>query len=163
MKVKGFLVYCMLTTVVVVLGLVFALGSFENTGPGMEPTMQSGQRVMAIKICPAMCDMKRGDLVVMKDPRNKKDFVVRRIVALGGEQVEVSNSAVSVVSKEHPGGEKLVEDYAIGPTEARTDKGWVKVPAKAYYLLADNRPEGEDSRLWGTIGSELIIGKVVKY
>ena len=114
------------------------LSFFEVPSKSMEPTLLVGDRILSV----APGAYKRGDIVVLPDPQNPGDFLVKRLVAFGGDTIEVTNKTLFVNSQ--PITEKYLKEspqYTIPPT---------KVPDGEVYLLGDNRNESDDSHIWGT-------------
>jgi signal peptidase I len=120
-------------------------------GPSMEPTYKEGDvlRTQAPK-----GDLQRGDVVVVADPSNAKRTLVKRIVALGGDTVELRKGELYV------NGQAVAEPYA-NPTW-KGDVAPVKVPAGQLYLLGDNRSMSFDSRNMGPVPVANVKAVAVK-
>jgi signal peptidase I len=121
------------------------------SGASMEPTLASGQRVLVFKLASAY---ERGDLVVFRNPDSPDDLLVKRVLALPGEQLESRAGKLTV------GRFVMAEPYALAGT-ALGDLAPVTVPADHYYLVGDNRAESVDSRSFGAVDRRLVVGKVV--
>jgi len=130
----------------------------------MFPTYEDGQYLLTDKISYKTGKPNRGDVVVFKAPPAAMcpegtgcDFI-KRVIGLPGETVEVKNNQVWV------NGTVLVEDYLPEgtPTQAGnyTSRGLVKVPDNSYMVMGDNRNHSSDSRAWGPVDMNLIVGKV---
>jgi signal peptidase I len=128
----------------------------EITGTSMEPTLDNGEMIIAEKMTSRLDKLERGDIVVFKQPENPNIFVIKRIVGLPGESITLTKQAVFV------NGSELQEDYVkthqILPTE---QEEIIEVPADSYFLMGDNRANSTDSRKWGPITQENIVGKAV--
>lgn len=109
--------------------------------------------------------VKRFDLVIHILPfdavrrqrgLSENDRYIFRVIALGGEKVEIKKGVVYVND------EQLEQPFEFNLSE--DDLKPIQIPSYEFFLLGDNRPESEDSRFWkpSTIGRERIIGKVVK-
>jgi signal peptidase I len=140
--------------------------SFAITSDSMSPTLISGDRVASDSLYYGSHVPQRGDLVILKVPRDKpmpqnvisvQPMLVKRVVAVGGDVVLLSGKTLRVNGKEVPepyahyepaGG--VVEDADFGPT---------KVPANSYFVIGDNRNHSLDSRAFGAISSDAIVGK----
>lgn len=111
--------------------------------------------------------VERGDIVAFKSPTEGSIPFVKRVIAVGGDTVELKNKSVYV------NGEKLDEQYKIHvdqttyyedpwtPEELkiRDNYGPITVPENSYFVMGDNRDNSNDSRYWGCITSNDIIGK----
>lgn len=106
-------------------------------------------------------DLKRGDVVVFRYPKNPQQFFVKRIVGLPGEKVEVDDGKVKIYNQENLEGFILDESEYL-PADIFT-KGAVAEELKddEYFVLGDNRSYSHDSRAWGPVKKEEVIGKVL--
>ena len=93
---------------------------------------------------------RRGDVVVFKAPRQERDFI-KRIVGEPGEVVQISRGVVYV------NGEPLDEPYVASP--ATSDFSPITVPADCVFVLGDNRNNSSDSRAWGAVPMDNIVGQ----
>jgi len=91
---------------------------------------------------------------VFKYPVDPKRNFVKRLIATGGETVQIKNSKLYIDDRPEP------EDYL--PRGLRfKDFGPVKVPPGSYFMMGDNRNNSEDSRVWGFLPKDLIVGKAL--
>ena len=99
---------------------------------------------------------ERGDIVIFLHPRDTSRVVVKRVIGLPGDMIEME------VGRVIRNGERLEEPYVV-PRDGRTLEP-VVAPAGSYYVLGDNRLVSSDSRDWGFVPEELIIGRAwVRY
>ncbi len=127
-------------------------------GRSMMPTLKDGEHYYLNRWKYMLLSPKRGDIVVIKDPGHA-DFAVKRIVAQPFDWINLKNGAI------HINGSRLAEPYLAEGT--RTDapdlkEKWIQLGADQYYMLGDNRENSEDSRFYGRIKREAIIGQVMK-
>ncbi|HMN19063.1 MAG TPA: signal peptidase I [Candidatus Moranbacteria bacterium] len=106
-------------------------------------------------------DLERGDIVVFQYPRNPKQYFIKRIIGLPGETVMVKEGKVFVTPKE--GGEaKMLDEQAYVDEKVNTAGNVSKVLAQdEYFVMGDNRPQSHDSRAWGPVTKDKIVGKVL--
>lgn len=138
-------------------------------GESMFPTLKTGEFILTNKLSLRFSELKRGDIVVFKYPRDERLDYIKRIIALPYEQVEVIGNQVYIFNKEHVEGYVLDESYL--PTSVKTT-GRVSIPEgqkfstgqDEYVVFGDNREQSSDSREWGVVKRELILGKAwVRY
>jgi len=145
--------------VAVVLALVirlFILEPFYIPSGSMIPTLEVGDRIIVCKFCYkyGLDDPSRGDVIVFRYPVDPSRNFVKRIIAVGGETVAVRNSRLYI------NGEAVPEPYL--PVGFKFgDFGPLYVPPGSYFVMGDNRNYSEDSRKWGFLDRDLIIGKAV--
>jgi signal peptidase I len=97
---------------------------------------------------------QRGDIVVFRPPGASSDPYIKRIVALPGETVEIHDGAVYI------NGQRLEENYVSSVTNWRGgDQASIQVPEGEFFMLGDNRENSSDSRTFGTVPKDDIIGK----
>lgn len=99
---------------------------------------------------------KRQQIIIFKPPfaPDQPDYV-KRVIGLPGDMVDIHDGAVWI------NGQKLVENYTLGRTEAGDQKLPFLVPDKCYFVMGDNRTNSYDSRFWGCVPRKDIIGTPV--
>lgn len=133
---------------------LFILEPFYIPSGSMEPTLKEGDRIIVSKLNYHFQDPARGDVVVFKYPRDQKRNFVKRLIATGGETVALKSSRLYI------NGQAVPEDYL--PAGLRfNDYGPREVPQDNYLMLGDNRNNSDDSRVWGFLPRDLMIGKAV--
>jgi len=80
---------------------------------------------------------------------------VKRLVGLPGDLVSTRRGAVYV------NGKKLEEPYAQGSQDDRTTRKWPRIPSGHYFMMGDNRDLSCDSRTWGSVSRNALIGPIV--
>jgi signal peptidase I len=131
-------------------------------GSSMLPTLHDGDQLIVEKITPRLSKLKRGDVVTLYIPElleEGKEYVVKRIIALEGDTVEIMDGKVFV------NGEQLEEEYINGNNTyaVNSEYSHVVVPEGHVYVLGDNRlPNASyDSRSFGPIDLDKITGKML--
>jgi len=118
----------------------------------MIPTLKIRDRVIVNKLIYMFSELKRGEVVLFKstiDP--KKDFI-KRLVALPGEEVALRGGILLINGK-------VISQKEWNVSWDNSNFGPKKVPENSYFFLGDNRPQSWDSRFWGFVPREKIIGK----
>jgi len=150
------------TVVALVLaGLVryFLVQPFFVEGSSMEPNFESGEYLLIDEISYYFKPIERGEVVVFHYPLDTSKYYIKRIVGLPGETVEVKNNKVIIYNDKNPDGFALVEDYLL---ENLVTEGGLKqkLGQDEYFVLGDNRAVSSDSRRWGTLPKNDIVGRV---
>jgi signal peptidase I len=137
----------------------FLIQAFWIPSPSMEPTLDVGDRVLVNKLSYKLHDVHRGDLVVFERPAGAstgqdgeiKDLI-KRVIAVGGDTIEAREGNVYV------NGERLDEDYLEAGTP--TDNlPLTTIPEGRVFVMGDNRTNSEDSRIFGPIDENDIVGR----
>lgn len=128
-------------------------------GASMDPTFGSGDYIFTSKITYKMRSFQRGDVVVFKSPHNPDIEYIKRVIGIPGDMVMVKDNEVFV------NGRQLTEDYIAAKTNlweggfAKNGEA-AKVEEGMLYVMGDNRPRSSDSREFGPITQESVIGQV---
>ncbi|REK76596.1 signal peptidase I [Paenibacillus paeoniae] len=120
----------------------------------MQNTLVDGQRLIEDKWSYRFTDPKQGDIVIINGPEHK-DRLVKRVVALPGQTVDMKDGFVYV------DGKKLEESYAKGQTYPREVSIPLTVPEGHVFVIGDNREHSDDSRSFGPVALNSLEGKAV--
>ena len=161
---KGFRVAVGLCAVLVVLvavgAAVFTLGFKRYLVPStsMEPTLQHGDHIWVNQLAYRFDDVKAGDVVILDTPGDAPSdvgLIVKRVVALAGDTIEARPDGEVYVN-----GHKLDEPY-LAPGTRTLDLPKQNVPEGDVFVLGDNRPNSQDSRVFGPVDEDAIVGRVM--
>jgi signal peptidase I len=137
----------------------FVFQSVQVVGVSMNPTLHDSDRYFLDRWTYHWHDPKRSDIVVIKDPTDGA-CVVKRIIAMPGESVYFKDGQVYV------NGKMLKEPYlAVGTstsTNSRAREELIMCGKDQYYVLGDNRDNSYDSRIYGPVRRENILGSVMR-
>lgn len=175
---RGFLYYLRLLLLALVLALIIKeslVEAYRIPSESMEDTLIPGDFLLANKALygaripftdvklPALREPQVGDIVVFRFPDDRRKNFIKRIVAAGGDTVAIANKDVFVNNK------RLREDaYAVhydravipaGTAQPRDNFGPLAIPPGQYFVMGDNRDNSYDSRFWGCLPRDLIVGK----
>ena len=170
------LVHTALVSLAVFLSIHFSIENFKVDGFSMTPTLVNGQHLITNKLVfsrlspdaltgliPFVPDLgddnslfafhppERGDIIVMLHPQEPSRALVKRVIGLPGDIIEIDTGRVI------RNGERLEESYIVH-SDARSF-GPVRVTEDSYYVLGDNRLVSSDSRQWGFVSDEYVIGR----
>ena len=156
---------------------LFSVQNFRVEGSSMKPTLEEGQYLFVNKLVYLSVDLqrlsqlipfwdvaepkeiflfhppRRGEVVVFRSPLNTKRDFVKRVIALPGEQIEIREGLVYI------DGEPLEEVY-LKDIDTILPRGRENLSDREYFVMGDNRPGSNDSRDWGPVPLENVVGKV---
>ena len=180
-----------ITVILALFGTTFIVQAFKIPTPSMEDNLLVGDHLLVNKfafgapgsitdVVLPLREIHRGDVIVFKYPRDLSKHYVKRVIGLPGDRIHVVDSDVFV------NGEALAEPYKqLIPNRYREDfpghqgssfyqqdgiSGWyesfregkdVVVPEGKYFAMGDNRDNSADSRFWGFVPRELVVGKAL--
>jgi len=134
---------------------------WEITGRSMEPQLVEGSLLLVDAVSPRVTGYQRGDIVIIRTPPDvgtRFPYLIKRVVALGGEHVEISGGTLRV------DGVQLAEPYlAPGtrtPLAAGTKSIDLTVPDDAVFVLGDRRGNSLDSKSFGPVSDDRLRGRV---
>ncbi len=140
-----------------VLLLLIAAAFFMRTSPvdglSMEPRVHAGEIVLINTLAYRFGPIRRGDVIAFRHDAPTAETYIKRVVALPGEHVDVRDGIV------HIDGRTLAEPYVRFPD--RRSAPPVAVPPGSYYVLGDNRADSDDSRNWGVVHADDVVGKAL--
>lgn len=136
----------------------FLVRPFQVNGLSMYPTFHNGEYVFTNLLSQRLGPLKRGDVIVFKAPPSQDKDYIKRIIGLPGDQVMIKDGKI------HVNGKLLNEPYiapgVITDGRAYAQEGEViTVLPNNYFVVGDNRPNSSDSRDWGLVSFDKVIGK----
>ena len=153
----------------------FFIQAFKIPSGSMVPTFEIGDRIFVNKFLysaripfvnislplPSVKQPKRGDIIVFISPEDPKRDLVKRLIAFGGETVEIKDGRIRINGKvvDEPSSIRSVNYYNSG--DYGKEGCPITIPRNCYYVLGDNSANSRDSRYWGFVPKKNLIGKVV--
>lgn len=140
----------------------FLIQPFYVKGASMEPNFYDREYLIINEIGYRFEEPVRGDIVVFHYPKDESEFFIKRIIGLPGETVEINGGRVVIYNDDHPNGLAIDESEYL-PEGTVTIKGRynkVTLGTDEYYVLGDHRDASSDSRAWGAVKKEEIVGRV---
>ncbi|WP_066639399.1 signal peptidase I [Desulfolucanica intricata] len=133
---------------------IFIFEPFYIPSGSMIPALIPNDRIIVSKLSYNFSEPERGDVIVFKYPKDPSRRFVKRLIAFGGETIEIRNSKLYI------NGNQIPENYL--PKDLQfNDFGPYPVPQNSYFMMGDNRNSSDDSRFWGPLPKENVIGKAV--
>lgn len=136
----------------------FLIQPFFVDGDSMIPNFHNGDYLIVDELSYRFRSPERGEVIVFHPPQNPGNYYIKRVIGLPGETVQIKNGQISVLNNEHPEGFILSEDY-IHNIKTSGDAVW-KLAGGQYFVLGDNRYMSFDSRTWGVLPQNNIVGVV---
>lgn len=143
----------------ITIGLVryFLFKPFYVKGQSMEPNFYEQEYLIVDELSYRFREPERGEVVVFKSPTQEKDYLLKRIVGMPGERVRVVDNKVIIYNEDNPQGGVLQEEYL---TETTPGSVMYTLGPDQYFVMGDNRDASYDSRRFGPVSEDDIIGKV---
>ena len=139
----------------------FVMAPFKIPSGSMRPTLIEGDRILVNKFIYHFHRPQRGDVIVFRYPEDPKRPFIKRLVAVGGDAIEIRGGKV-VVNGQPVMGSPVFETNRYYNQGAFGQEGKaVEVPAGAFFVLGDNSLSSHDSRFWGFVPERLLIGRAM--
>ncbi|NCN07109.1 signal peptidase I [Candidatus Falkowbacteria bacterium] len=139
----------------------FLIQPFYVKGASMEPNFYDHEYLIIDEITYRFNEPKRGDIIVFKYPKDPRQFFIKRVIGLPGETVKIKDGLIFITSVD--GQENVLsEDYLPSDIEnvlPVSGYGEVVLNNDEYYLMGDNRDQSLDSRVFGPVKADYIIGR----
>jgi len=125
----------------------------------METNYQDGEYLIVDEISYRFREPERGEVIVFKYPQNPSEFFIKRIIGLPGETIKIQNSVIIIENKKNPQGFILDESSYLKNIPSMGQE-IVTLKQGEFFVLGDNRAASFDSRRWGPLPRNDIVGKV---
>ena len=123
----------------------------------MVPNFQSGDYLIVDEFSFLIGKPQRGNVIVLKYPMDMSQRFIKRIVGLPGETVDIKNGKITITKDSKP---VVLDEKTYLPNLTGTDGDvHVTLGSSEYFVLGDNRDHSYDSRKWGVLPKEDIVGK----
>ncbi len=150
-----------------------AFQAFYIPSESMEHTLEVNDRILVNKLSYRLHDVNRGDIIVFEKPPGETSRIndlIKRVIALPGETIEQQGRDLYIDRGDGP--QKLTEGYVNDPADTGPSLTWVQgctnpsseanrctIPAGHIWVMGDNRGHSHDSRMFGPIDEDLIVGR----
>ncbi|HEV2340140.1 MAG TPA: signal peptidase I [Patescibacteria group bacterium] len=138
---------------------IFLVRPFQVNGESMHPNFENGEYVLTDLIILHFQKLRLGDVIVFKAPPNPEEDFIKRVIGVPGDTVMVKDGNVYLNGKMVDQSSFLKPDVkTFGGTFLR-EGDTITVPQDEYFVMGDNRPYSSDSRDWGFVKSDEVIGE----
>ena len=139
----------------------FIMAPFKIPSGSMRQTLIEGDRILVNKFIYRFRQPQRGDIIVFRYPEDPKRPFIKRLVGLGGDEVEIRERRVWVNGEPLNGSGIFQSNQYYNQGMYGREGQAVKVPADAYFVLGDNSASSHDSRFWGFVPRKLLVGRAM--
>jgi signal peptidase I len=129
---------------------------FVVNGASMDPTFLSGEYLIVDQLTYHFEQPARGSILIFKYPKDPSKYFIKRVIGLPGETVSIVNGVVSIINNDNKEGFELNEPYIKFD---KKDDSRITLDDEEYFVMGDNRLGSADSRLWGPMPEEDIVGR----
>ncbi|PIR68252.1 signal peptidase I [Candidatus Nomurabacteria bacterium CG10_big_fil_rev_8_21_14_0_10_35_16] len=148
--------FAIIAIIIVIPVRIFIAQPFIVSGSSMVPTFQNGDYLIVDEISYRLKNPERFDVIVFRYPHDQTKFFIKRIIGLPNEEIVINNGIVTIINPEHPDGFILDQPYVKNESKSNEH---LKLKENEYFVMGDNRSASSDSRYWGALTKNLIMGK----
>lgn len=155
----------------------FLFQPFFVQGASMEPNFEDGEYLIINELGYKQTDisvkgnnlftvssfkeLERGDVIVFRYPKNPSQFFIKRVIALPGEKITIKDGQVIIANDENPSG-FIMDESEYLPADLKTSGELMRtLTDDQYFVMGDNRGASHDSRAWGPLPKDKVIGRVL--
>jgi signal peptidase I len=138
---------------------IFLFRPFQVSGESMFPTYKDKEYILTSLIALRFEDLKRGDVIVFHAPNDTEKDFIKRVMAIPGDSIYIKEGFIYVNNKKVEENPYLKDDVRTYGGSFMKEGQSVTVPPENYIVMGDNRQFSSDSREWGFLPQDKIIGK----
>jgi signal peptidase I len=151
---------------IVALGLAlfirfFVAAPYVVQGQSMEPYFDDWHYLIIDRLSLRLGEPERGEIIIFELPADRSRSLIKRVIGLPGETVTLRNRDVIIMNDEHPEGFTLEEPYLDPANVTPFNSMRIELGPGQYFVMGDNRRVSSDSRLWGALPRENIVGRAI--
>lgn len=151
--------FAIIALIIVIPIRMFIAQPFIVSGASMEDTFHGGEYLIVDQLSYRFEEPARGDVIIFRYPRDPSKFFIKRIVGMPGDKLTIEGNTVTIFNDSYPQGVILNEPYinTMEPDASIEEK----LRDGEYFVMGDNRDASSDSRMWGVLTREKIVGRAL--
>ncbi len=149
--------FSILALAIVIPFRMYVAQPFIVSGASMAPTFETGEYLIVDRATYHIEQPQRGDVIIFRYPNEPSKFFIKRVIGLPGETVELANGITTIIDTSDGARTTLDEPYL--KTDRTDEHITIRLSSDEYFVMGDNRGASSDSRNWGPVPRENIIGR----
>ncbi len=149
--------FLLIALIIVVPIRMFVAQPFIVSGASMENTFNHNEYLIVDQLTYQFNTPERGEVVIFRYPQDPSKFFIKRVIGLPGDTITIDGTIVTIRNEEFPNGFTLDEPYVKSMN--RNTYLEETLLDREFFVLGDNRDESSDSRIWGVLQEEYIVGR----
>lgn len=147
--------YVIVALIIVFIVRTYIAQPFVVSGSSMYPTFNDKEYLIVDELTYHFHSPQRGDVIVFRYPKNPSQFFIKRIIGLPGESIKIDGSSVTIINPD--GKETQLDEPYVKNTSSNHEE--YHLGENEYFVMGDNRGASSDSRTWGNLPRENIVGQ----
>lgn len=149
--------FSLIALIIVVPIRMFVAQPFIVSGASMQNTFHTGEYLIVDQLTYHVREAARGEVIVFRYPKDPSKFFIKRVIGVPGDTINIEGSTVRISNAANPNGFILDEPYVKSMANGTTITE--VMGDREYFVMGDNRDQSSDSRIWGVLQEERIIGR----
>lgn len=151
--------FALIALIIVIPVRMFIAQPFIVSGASMENTFHTGEYIIVDQLSYHFNEPERGDVVIFHYPKDPSKYFIKRIIGIPGDTIDIEGNVVSISNKKGTVTEVLDEPYIKQMSESTFLSE--TLGDREYFVMGDNRDHSSDSRVWGVLQREKIVGRAL--
>lgn len=156
--IREFFEFAIIALVIVIPFRIYIAQPFVVNGASMDPTFTNGEYLIVDQLSYRFGTPARGSVLIFKYPNDPSKYFIKRVIGLPGETVKSESGQITIINNTNPQGIKLSEPYI---KFHKNDSFETRLGNSEYFVMGDNRAGSADSRMWGALPENDIVGRPV--
>ncbi len=153
-----FVKYAVVAAAIIIPFRIFIAQPYIVEGASSYPTFKDGDYLIVDQLSKRFEEPQRQEFFIIRYPKDPSKFFIKRLIGLPHDAVVIKNGEVWIYNDENKEGFKLEEPYVVYPKKENLS---IELGENEYFVMGDNRAGSSDSRVWGTLPRENIIGRPI--
>jgi signal peptidase I len=136
---------------------IFIAQPFIVSGSSMFPTFENSEYLIVDELSYRLGDPQRDDVVIFRYPNDTTKFFIKRIIGLPNDTIDIKGGVITITNKANLNGFTLKQPFIKNPSTG--DNIHFVLKDNEYFVMGDNRNASSDSRYWGAVPRQLLIGR----
>lgn len=149
--------FSVIALIIVIPVRLFIAQPFIVSGASMQNTFHNGEYLIVDQLSYHLGHPERGDVVIFRYPRDPSKYFIKRVIGVPGDTITIEGSTVSIQNEQVPQGMVINEPYIASMRPGVTIVE--ELGEREYFVMGDNRDQSSDSRVWGVLQEENVIGR----
>lgn len=150
--------FALITLAIVLPIRLFIAEPFIVSGTSMLPTFENGEYLIIDRLTYRFEEPVRGEVVVFRYPKDPSKYFIKRIIGLPGEEINITGNKITIKNTNNPEGFELDQSFISRQSPSNVS---TKLGSDEYFVMGDNRPASSDSRYWGSLPKNHIVGRAL--
>lgn len=150
--------YAFIALIIIIPFRVFVAQPYIVSGSSMDPTFKDGDYLIVDQLSKRFEEPERGSVIIIRYPKDPSKFFIKRLIAFPNEIVDIRNGEVTIFNDQNPEGIKINDSYVV---YGKNENFHTELKDDQYFVMGDNRAGSSDSRIWGSVPFENIVGRPI--